>query len=118
MSMGTALRDAGDAAPAYDFVAPVRQVAKPSVGGNPAFRGSSNSAFTGGPIVELGVPLVPGYLPDKAPGLSQAQKAILSALLTAVLLAVTAYVGSMAWQAYRAHQRAQQIDATMVSFPS
>lgn len=108
MTPGTAFHDtASTTSPAYDFVARPKAAVS---SGNPTFGGVPSSA-------QPSSVLAPGYVPEKPPGLSGLQKAVVGVLLAAVLGGLAVYGGVLGWRAYQHHRRASQIAATHVVLP-
>lgn len=108
MTPGTAFHDtASTTSPAYDFIA------RPKTSTS-----SGNPTFGGVPIAnQPATTLAPGYLPEKPPGLSRPQKALVGAVLAAVVGLLAVYGGSLGWRAYQSHHRAGLIASTHVVLP-
>jgi hypothetical protein len=107
MTKGTAFHDTSSTStPAYDFVAKPKNLMP-----------SGNATFAGIPLGPEKAPLAPGYVPDKARGLSGSQKLLVAIPLALVLVAVLAFVGSFAIGAVREHRRQQVIKSTSIVLP-
>jgi hypothetical protein len=107
MSPGTAFHDTSSSStPAYDFVARPKSVVP-----------SGNPTFGGMPIAKETPTLAPGYVPDKAPGLSATQKILVAIPLALVLVALVAYVGSFTVRAIETHHRQSLVKATTIVLP-
>ncbi len=107
MSQGTAFHDTSSTgSPQYDFIARPKNMLP---AGNPSFASI--------PVVPQTAVLAPGYVPERAPGLSRLQKRLVAVPLLAVTAALAAFVGSVALHAYRDHQRSAQIAATHIVLP-
>ena len=93
--------------PVYDFVARPKNVVP-----------GSSSTFASVPrSVEPAAVLAAGYVPDKPPGLSRAQKAMVSAVLMTVLAALAWVGGSAGWRAFQTHQREAVVASTRIVLP-
>lgn len=108
MSPGTAFHDTtSTTSPAYDFIARPKTVSS-----------SGNSTFAGVPLsTEPAAVLAPGYLPEKPPGFSGPQKAVVALVLAAVCVVLASFGWSASWKAYQDHRRAGQIASTHVVLP-
>jgi hypothetical protein len=93
--------------PSYDFVARPKNVMPPA-----------NPTFAGRPIADQAKPLAQAFVPEKAPGLSRAQKALVAVPLVAVTAALAVFAGSFGLRTYQAHVRSEEIKNTRVAFPA
>jgi hypothetical protein len=93
--------------PSYDFVARPKNVMPPA-----------NPTFAGIPIAERAKPLAQAFVPEKAPGFSRAQKALVAVPLVAVTTALAVFAGGFGLRTYQAHVRSEEIKNTTVAFPT
>jgi hypothetical protein len=107
MSQGTAFHDSNSTTtPSYDFVARPKNVMP-----------GANPNFAGVPLPQPTAPLAQGFVPEKPPGLSRTVKALIGVPMVAVCAALAVFGGGLGLQAYRDHQRSQEIENTRVQLP-